>query len=116
MRSDDFATARAVAGRMATRPLTRLRVKGKLQAVEVHELVGAPADLTAEQRAFLDCYLPAYAAYGLRRFAEAAADFGRALALRPDDAVTAELLRLAGLYADEPPPPDWEPILILKSK
>ena len=109
-------TARAVAGRMATRPLTRLRVKGKLQAVEVHELVGAPADLTAEQRAFLDCYLPAYAAYGLRRFAEAAADFGRALALRPDDAVTAELLRLAGLYADEPPPPDWEPILILKSK
>src|SRR6185312_10161114 len=31
-------TARAVAGRMATRPLTRLQVKGKQEAVEVHEL------------------------------------------------------------------------------
>ncbi len=109
-------TALAVAGRMATRPLTRLRVKGKLQAVEVHELVGAPADLTPVQRAFLDAYLPGYTAFGLRRFAEAAADFVRALAARPDDAVTAELLRQAQLYAAQPPPADWEPVLTLHSK
>lgn len=109
-------TARAVAGRMATRPLTRLRVKGKQQAIEVHELVGAPEDLTAAERDFLAAYNPGYAHYALRRFAEAAADFGRALARRPDDAVTVELLRLARLYAEDPPPADWEPILTLKSK
>jgi adenylate cyclase len=109
-------TARAVAGRMATRPLTRLRVKGKLQAIEVHELVGDPSTLTPAQRTFLDAYLPAYAAFGLRKFAEAATDFSRALVARPDDAVTAEFLRQAREFATQPPPADWEPILTLHSK
>ncbi len=109
-------TARAVAGRMATRPLTRLRVKGKLQAIEVHELVGTPDTLTYAQRAFLDAYLPAYAAFTQRRFAEAAADFSRALAARPDDAVSAELLRQAREFSTQPPPADWEPVLTLHSK
>ena len=109
-------TARAVAGRMATRPLTRLRVKGKLEAIEVHELVGALDALAAPQRAFLDAYLPAYAAFGAREFAAAAENFSRALAARPDDAVTVELLRQAREFAVQPPPADWEPILTLHSK
>lgn len=109
-------TARAVAGRMATRPLTRLRVKGKLVAVEVHELLGAPDDLSPAQRDFLAAYNAGYAHYVRRRFAAAAADFGRAFALRPDDTVTGELLRQAQLHAGAPPPADWEPILTLKSK
>jgi adenylate cyclase len=106
-------TARAVAGRMATRPLTRLRVKGKLVAVEVHELVGAPEDLTPAERDFLAAYNPGYAHFAGRRFAEAAGDFGRALATRPGDDVTRELLRQAREFAARPPGPDWEPILTL---
>ena len=109
-------TARAVAGRMATRPLTRLRVKGKLVAVEVHELVGRPEELTAGQRDFLEAYNAGYAGYVLRSFTEAATHFGRALELAPADAVTDELLRQAQRYATQPPPPDWEPILTLHSK
>ena len=109
-------TARAVAGPMATRPLTRLQVKGKLEAIEVHELLGAPAALTATQREFLAAYLPGYAHYTARRFAAAAADFGRALAARPDDAVTRELLAQSTAFAHEPPPAGWQPILTLKSK
>jgi class 3 adenylate cyclase len=109
-------TARAVAGKMATRPLTRLRVKGKLVAVEVHELVGRPEELTAGQRDFLAAYQAGYARYVIREFAEAAAHFGRALELAPADTVTDELLRRAQLYATQPPLPDWEPILTLHSK
>ena len=110
------ATARLVAGRMALRPLTRLRVKGKQEAVEVYELVGTPESLDSAQQDFLAAYLPAYAHYSARRFAEAAGDFGRALAARPDDAVTRELLQQCTTYAHTPPPGDWEPILILKPK
>jgi adenylate cyclase len=110
------ATARLVAGRMALRPLTRLRVKGKQEAVEVYELVGTTESLDSAQQDFLAAYLPAYAHYSARRFAEAAGDFGRALAARPDDAVTRELLQQCTTYAHTPPPGEWEPILILKSK
>ena len=109
-------TARAVAGRMATRPLTRLRVKGKRVAVEVHELVGRPAELTAAQQDFLAAYLAGYAQYAGRKFAAAAADFSRALGVLPGDTVTRELLRQAQHYAGQPPPADWEPILTLESK
>jgi adenylate cyclase len=109
-------TARAVAGRMATRPLTRLRVKGKHEAIEVSELIGTPDSLDQVQRDFLAAYLPGYAHFTARRFAEAAGDFGRALAARPDDDVTRELLEQATAFALHPPPADWEPILTLKSK
>jgi len=109
-------TARLMQGRLAIRPLTRLRVKGKLEAVEVYELLGRPETLTPAQKDFLAAYLPGYAHFVARRFVEAAVDFGRALAARPDDAVTRELLEQSAAFARQAPPPDWEPILILKSK
>jgi adenylate cyclase len=109
-------TARAVRGELATRPLTRLRVKGKLEAVEVHELIGVEAELAADQHAFLAAYRAGYARYANREFAAAAADFTRARPWRPDDEVTAELLRSAEKFAQTPPPADWQPILTLVTK
>jgi adenylate cyclase len=109
-------TARAVAGQFATRPLTRLRVKGKLEAIEVHELIGVPAELTADQNAFLAAYGDGYARYAARDFAGAATAFARAQPHRPDDEVTTELLRSAREFAHTPPPADWQPIVKLSSK
>jgi adenylate cyclase len=109
-------TARAVAGQLATRPLTRLRVKGKQSAVEVHELIGAPADLSPAQRAFLEAYRRGYAHYVGREFAAANDAFAEAAAHFPDDRVTAELLRSAREFAQTPPRADWQPVLILETK
>ncbi len=109
-------TARAVAGRFALRPLTRLRVKGKQTAVEVYELVGRPADLSPGQQAFLAAYGSGYAHFNARRFADAAVDFDRALTAAPADDLTRELLAQSRSLAAQPPPADWEPIVTLKSK
>ena len=109
-------TARAVADRLATRPLTQLRVKGKLEAIEVHELIGAPEDLTPAKRAFLARYREGYARYSAREFAAAAEVFARALEDQPDDQVTAALLRNARQHSQTAPPPNWQPILTLETK
>jgi len=109
-------TARCVQGRLVTRPLTRLRVKGKTEAVEVHELVGRQAEVTADRRAFLDAYGAGYAALCARRFAEAAAAFARAAALAPDDAMTRAWQTEASGYAAVPPPADWQTLLKLETK
>ncbi|MDB6168864.1 MAG: cyaA 1 [Verrucomicrobia bacterium] len=109
-------TARAVAGRFALRPLTRLRVKGKQTAVEVFELVGRFEELTPTQRDFLAAYEQGYGHFGARRFAEAEIDFGRALAVVPSDDLARELQEQSRELAAHPPPPDWEPIVTLKSK
>ncbi|MBL9216144.1 MAG: adenylate/guanylate cyclase domain-containing protein [Opitutaceae bacterium] len=109
-------TARLVAGRLATRPLTGLRVKGKKEAVEVHELISRVSDLSAERQRFLQAYCAGYADYAARRFAEAAVRFREARTLSPDDRITLALLESAEAYAQNPPPADWAPILTLETK
>jgi adenylate cyclase len=109
-------TAALVRDHLVIRPLTALRVKGKLHAVHVAELIGEPADITPVQREFLAVYGEGHALYTTRHFAEAATVLARAAALAPDDVMTQNLLADARHLAAEPPPPDWQPVLSLKSK
>jgi adenylate cyclase len=109
-------TARRVQGRIATRPLARLRVKGKDEAVEVSTLLGPVETLSDVEREYLAAYCAGYDAYVNARFAEAAAALGRADALAPGDLTTARLREESARYSLTPPPPDWEPILKLESK
>ena len=112
----DDATAKLVAGRLATRPLARLRVKGKHQAVEVHALLGLPAELSAAEREFLASYRAGYDAYVNGRFAEAELALGRADGILPGDLTTVRLREESRQFSLHPPPAGWEPILILESK
>jgi adenylate cyclase len=109
-------TAALVRHDLVVRPLTALRVKGKHTAVHVCELVGEPGDLTPAQREFLTVYGEGHALYIARSFAEAAATLERAAALAPDDEMTQNLLANSLQLAASPPPPDWQPILSLKTK
>jgi adenylate cyclase len=109
-------TAKRVQGTMVTRPLARLRVKGKLQAIEVHTLHGAPADLSADENEFVAAYRAGYTACVEHRFSDAVAALDRALALRPDDVSAQRWHTAASTFVTSPPPPDWEPILSLDSK
>jgi adenylate cyclase len=109
-------TARRVQAAMVTRPLARLRVKGKHQAIEVHTLHGAAGTLPADELEFVETYRAGYAALCQRRFAEAAATLARAQALRPGDLSTDRWQQAAAAFTTTPPPPDWEPVISLDSK
>lgn len=109
-------TARRVQDRFVTRPLTRLAVKGKHEAVEVHELVGVKGTLPDAQQAFLTAYNKGYAALIARRFAEAAEAFERARSLVPDDVMAKAWHEQAAAHALQPPPSGWQPFLKLTSK
>jgi adenylate cyclase len=109
-------TAALVRDHLVIRPLTALRVKGKLHAVHVAELIGEPADITPAQREFLTVYGEGHALYTTRQFAAAATVLAHAAALSPNDLMTQNLLSEALHFAAEPPPADWQPVLSLKSK
>ena len=109
-------TARRVQGTLLTRPLARLRVKGKLQAIEVHTLHGAPADLPPDEIEFVATYRTGYTAYVERRFAEALPALTRALELRPHDYSARRLHTESSQFAHTPPPSTWEPVVSLDSK
>ena len=109
-------TAKRVQGAIVTRPLARLRVKGKAQAIEVHTLLGLPGDLTPIEREFLLAYRTGYDAYVHGRFADAAAALRRADGLIAGDLTTARLREESERFAIVSPPTGWEPILTLDSK
>ncbi len=109
-------TARRVRDHLAVRPLARLRVKGKQQAVEVFTLHGEPGNLPPAELEFLEYYRAGYEAFVSRRFVEAAAALSRAEGLRPDDQTTLDLRQQAEIFSTTPPPADWEPVTTLDSK
>ncbi len=109
-------TAALVGTALVTRPVAQLKVKGKKQAVEVHELIGEPADVDAAARRFLATYGAGYAAFCARRFDEAQRAFGEAATLRPGDFLATRYAEEAARLVVSPPAADWEPILELHSK
>lgn len=108
-------TAARVGGRLEIRPLAQLRVKGKKQAVEVFELVGAAAGLPEATTEFLRRYREGYAAYVAGRFDEAARAMERARVLSPEDCMTLEILKNSREYSLRPAPTDWN-IVELETK
>jgi adenylate cyclase len=110
-------TAALVQATMITRPLGRLRVKGKTEAVEVHELIGRAGAVDTKQMEFLATYRDGYRRYVARDFAGAAAALTRAQACAPaGERVTMALLERANALVVRPPDATWEPILTLDSK
>jgi adenylate cyclase len=109
-------TTRAAAGAaLAAREIDRVRVVGRIQPLALFEPVveGAP---DAQQRALLDRYAAALAAYRARDFAAAAGGFAACLALAPGDGPSAVLLERARAFAQHPPPSDWDAVHVLASK
>ena len=109
-------TERRVRGEIVTRPVARLRVKGRQQAVQVHELIGWPDRVDTEQKAFLADYGEGYARFLARDFRAAAAAFAQARERVPSDAMAAKYFDWATALAQKPPPEDWQGIYRLEAK
>jgi adenylate cyclase len=109
-------TAARVAGAMVLRPVARLQVKGKTQAVEVSELLASRDGADDATLAFAAVFTRGFEAYCERRFEQAAADFASAAALRPDDLSSAHYQAEARRFGEAPPGPEWHGILKLETK
>jgi adenylate cyclase len=109
-------TAARVADAMLTRPVGLLRVKGKEQAVAVHELIGELERSDEKDHQFVASFVEGYEAFCARKFGRAIRAMEEAAYLRPDDPLTTRYLSEARRWANTPPPADWEPILKLETK
>jgi adenylate cyclase len=109
-------TAADVAGAMVLRPVARLQVKGKTQAVEVFELLAEQGKCEVDTIEFAAMFTRGFAAYCECNFTAAVAIFSGAAVLRPTDALTVTYLEEARIFAQEPPGPEWHAILKLETK
>jgi adenylate cyclase len=97
----------------AWRELDAIRVKGRIQALKIYELLARAADLTPERNRPMENYAEGLAHWRAREFDRAATSFGR----------SADVDRAAALFRDRarelaetPPGADWDPIRTLQEK
>jgi adenylate cyclase len=109
-------TAKSVAGAMVLRPVARLQVKGKTQAVEVFELMAERADCDATSIRFSELFAAGFSAYCEQNFSRAAMLFKQAMELRSGDLLSVHYLDDAEKYEARPPEPDWHGVLKLETK
>jgi adenylate cyclase len=103
------ATAAAAGPAFLFREIDLVRVKGRAQAVRVHELVGRAGDAVPEgKRQALAAYAAGLDAHRARRWAEALACFEEALAACPEDGPSRTLARRCRVFLAAPPEDGWD--------
>jgi len=97
----------------AWRELDAIRVKGRIQALKIYELVTRAAELTPERRLLIANYAEGLAHWRAREFDRAATCFGRSAGI---DRPAALFRDRARELAEAPPGGDWDPIRTLQEK
>jgi adenylate cyclase len=107
-------TTVALAGdAFAWRELDAIRVKGRNQALKIHELLARAAELPASRKASIADYADGLAHWRGREFELAAKCFGRSAAT---DRPASLFCQRARELAQNPPAEDWDPIRSLQEK
>jgi adenylate cyclase len=102
-------TARAVEGRFLLREVDLVRVKGRKQAVRIYELIAKAGTAVApELEKTLTAYAQGLQAYRDRSWNEGLALFNEALAVRPFDGPSREMLARCETYLRTSCPDDWD--------
>ena len=97
----------------AWRELDAIRVKGRIQALKIYELLARAAELTPERRLLIANYAEGLAHWRARQFARAATCFDRSAGI---DRPAALFRDRARELAEAPPGGDWDPIRTLQEK
>ena len=97
----------------AWRELDAIRVKGRIQALKIYELLARAADLTPERSVPIANYAEGLAHWRARGFDRAAAAFDRSAGV---DRPAALFRDRARQLAETPPGDDWDPIRTLQEK
>ncbi|MCX6939050.1 MAG: adenylate/guanylate cyclase domain-containing protein [Verrucomicrobia bacterium] len=111
-------SARVAPGAVLFRRLDRIVVKGRSQAVEIHEAVALAADVTPAMRECVEWFERGLEFYWMQDWAEAAACFQASLRCEshaghsPSDV----LLERVALMRAKPPGPDWDGVWRMTSK
>jgi adenylate cyclase len=101
---------------LVVRPLGRVAVYGKAIGIEVFELLGLKERGENGKPPWLLRYEEGFAAMRRREWEFAVARFRDVITQRGRDCVCATLIERVERFKKEPPPPDWDDLLVLESK
>ncbi|ODS34459.1 MAG: putative adenylate/guanylate cyclase [Candidatus Scalindua rubra] len=98
------------------RELDMLRVVGKEKPVKVYELIDRKGEVPGAQREILELYEDGLREYRKREWQKAISLFQKAMNKDTHDGPSQTYIERCKIYAQEPPPEDWDGVYTLKSK
>lgn len=109
-------TAKRAGGNFAFREIDSLQVVGQTRPIRVYELLGKSSDLDPKQESLRSHYQSGLAAYRNRQWAEAKADFQRALDEMPDDKPSQIFIERIRQLESSSLPDSWDGTWIMETK
>ncbi len=110
------ATADLVQDSMETREIDAIRVVGKTEPVQVHELLGLKGALDPRTARLRDEFSAGLGSYRRCEWAAAQASFAACLALKADDGPSNVYVARVRHFAANPPPREWDGVWSLAEK
>ena len=102
------ATAALVKDQLVLRPIDWVAVKGKAQAVLVHELLGERGTVAAPALKAVALHTEALELYRRRHFSAAELRFREVTATLGEDAPSRKLAQRCKEFLEDPPPAEWD--------
>jgi adenylate cyclase len=103
-------------GRIVTREIDALTVKGKTEPTRVFELLGLAGETSDTACRLRDGFESALGAYRSQDWTKADTDFHECLALAPDDGPAKLFIERVRILRENPPPAGWNGVWHLESK
>ncbi|HTZ81420.1 MAG TPA: adenylate/guanylate cyclase domain-containing protein [Stellaceae bacterium] len=109
-------TRNAAGDAILVRRLDRVAVYGRMQGLDVYELLAMAAELPSGQPGWVRSYEAGLDAYAARRWQEAIGHFEAAVAARGGDRPSEILIERCRACLAAPPGEDWTPVAVLDGK
>lgn len=105
-----------VRDKVACREIDLIRVVGKTIPTRIYHVVGRHAELSSDQKLFLESFRQGMEAFKVRNFEEAARQFQEAKTYETWDWTTQLYIDRCQNYVVEPPPEDWDGVTDMSQK
>jgi adenylate cyclase len=109
-------TAAGIRGQILTRPVDKVAVKGKANAILIHEVLALGQDETPELRKMIELTTLGFEHYLAMRFQQAKDCFKQILDINKEDHLALFYIERCKAYLEFPPPSDWDGTYISHSK
>ena len=103
-------------GKILTRPVDKVAVKGKTNAILIYEVLALGQDETPELRKRIDLTVLGFEHYLAQRFQQAMECYQQILRLNKEDHLALFYIERCVAYLEFPPPSDWDGSYISSSK
>jgi adenylate cyclase len=103
-------TNREVSGKILTRLVDKVAVKGKTKPGEIYEVLADAGDESPKLRKIIDLTSQGRVLFEARQFSKARECYGQLLEMNPDDGVARLYQQRCDHFMANPPPADWDAV------